>query len=118
MVIWFIEIKSFDAEVLNLYWWRTLCSYKLTNESILCFIKVFCVSQLLETFFFFSYLLWNSNPSGEENQSDVSHTDYFLKQSHNYPEQTTKYQSTDSSWTVAEVNLFNDPSRWLTNKPE
>lgn len=53
MVIWFIEIKSFDAEVLNLCWWRTLCSYKLTNESILCFIKVFCVSQLLETFFFF-----------------------------------------------------------------
>lgn len=53
MVIWFIEIKYFDAEVLNLCWWRTLCSYKLTNESILCFIKVFCVSQLLETFFFF-----------------------------------------------------------------
>lgn len=43
----------------------------------------------------------------EQNRREVSHSDFILKQSHNYPEQTTKNRSSDSLFTYVGVNLFN-----------
>ncbi len=43
----------------------------------------------------------------EQNEAKVSHTEFMLKQSHNYPEQTQTSRSSESPFAIFKVILFN-----------